>query len=152
MKKTIAILCVATAALTTTGCRQLEWAGDKIYTPVTATNIVDTPTGSYPTVVTNGWIVKPSVQQGVTIAGDLAPVPWGSFISSTLLALLGVGAHLRGRQWQKAALSGVSAAQAFKEQLKVVAPSAAQQIKKTVATEQRTNGTKSLIEKLLNKF
>ena len=151
MKQTI-ILCVATAAIAMTGCRQLEWAGDKIYTPVTSTNIVDTPTGPYPTVVTNGWIVKPSVQQGVTIAGDLAPVPWGGLVANGLLALLGIGAHLRGRQWQKAALSGVSAAQAFKEQLKVLDAASAQQIKKTVATEQRTNGTKSLIEKLLNKF
>ena len=152
MKQTIAILCVATAAIAMTGCRQLEWAGDKIYTPVTSTNLVDTPSGPYPTVVTNGWIVKPNVQQGITAAGDLAPVPWGGLVANGLLALLGIGAHLRGRQWQKAALSGVSAAQAFKEQLKVLDAASAQQIKKTVATEQRTNGTKSLIEKLLNKF
>ena len=152
MKQTIAILCVATAAIAMTGCRQLEWAGDKIYTPVTSTNLVDTPSGPYPTVVTNGWIVKPNVQQGITAAGDLAPVPWGGLVANGLLALLGIGAHIRGRQWQKAALSGVSAAQAFKEQLKVLDAASAQQIKKTVATEQRTNGTKSLIEKLLNKF
>lgn len=152
MKQTIAILCVATATIAVTGCRQLEWAGDKVYTPVTATNIVSTPSGPYPTVVTNGWVVKPNVQHGIAAAGDLAPVPWGGLVANGLLALLGIGAHIRGRQWQKAALSGVSAAQAFKEQLKVLDASSAQQIKKTVATEQRTNGTKSLIEKLLNKF
>jgi len=148
MKQTIAILCVATV----TGCSQLEWAGDNVYEPITSTNLIETPSGPYPLVVTNGWTVKPSVQQGVAVAGDLAPFPWGGLVANGLLALLGIGAHLRGRQWQKAALSGVSAAQAFKEQLKALDASSAQQIKKTVVKEQRTNGTKSLIEKLLNKF
>lgn len=129
-----------------TGCKQL---GNAIYDPVTTTNIVATPSGSYPVVSTNGWVLKPSIAGGIELAGDVAPFPWAGLASNALIAALGIGAAVRGKQWKRAAVSGVSAAQAFKNELRLINRERADSVKNTVVSEQRASGTKNLVQKIL---
>ena len=145
-------LCVAVLIVLVTGCKQLDSLGDAIYDPVVTTNIVATPSGNYPVVSTNGWVLNPSIRGGIQVAGDVAPFPWAGLAANALIAALGVGAHLRGRQWKKAAVSGVSAAQTFKRELKQLDAAKAQAAKETVVREQRTNGSQEMIQKILGKF
>lgn len=139
-----------------TGCKLMDAAGSKIYVPVTETNIVDTPTGSYPIVSTNGWTLNPSVKAGIEFAGDVAPFPWANLVSNTLIALLGIGAHFRGK-WQarkllKVAESGVSAAQAFKRGLKELDTNKAKVIKDELILKQTADGTRSFIQSILSRI
>lgn len=142
----------ALLAFAVTGCRHLDDVGDMIYDPITSTNMVSTPSGNYPLITTNGWRIKPIVSDSVTLAGDVAPFPWSGLASNALLAALSVGAHLRGRQWKKAAVSGVSAARAFKDQLKTYSPEAAAKVKDQLVVEQSVNRTRSLIQVILSRL
>ena len=132
--------------LSVTGCKQL---GNSLYDPVTTTNIVATPSGNYPVVSTNGWVLKPSIAGGIELAGDVAPFPWAGLASNALIAALGIGAAVRGKQWKRAAVSGVSAAQAFKHELRSINRDRADSVKNTVVSEQRASGTKNLVQKIL---
>ena len=138
--------------LLSTGCEHIAPVGNALYDPVLATNVVATPTGQYTLVTTNGWTLKPVVAEGIRLAGDVAPFPWAGLAANAVLAALGVGAHLRSRQWKKAAISGVSAAQTFKRELKQLDSVKAQAAKENVVREQRTNGTQAIIQAILNKF
>jgi hypothetical protein len=135
-----------------TGCSQLDRIGNKIYTPVTSTNLVETPSGTYPVVSTNGWVLNPTLESGIQLAGDVAPFPWAGLASNALVAVLGIGAAIRGRQWKKAAVSGVSAAETFKRELKQLDAAKAQSAKDNVVREQRSNGTQALVKKILNQI
>lgn len=135
-----------------TGCAQLDRIGNKIYTPVTSTNLVETPSGTYPVVSTNGWVLNPTLESGIQLAGDVAPFPWAGLASNALVAVLGIGAAIRGRQWKKAAVSGVSAAETFKRELKQLDAAKAQSAKDNVVREQRSNGTQALVKKILNQI
>jgi len=146
------LLCVAVLTVMVTGCKQLDSLGNAIYDPVVTTNIVSTPSGNYPVVSTNGWVLNPSIGGGIQLAGDVAPFPWAGLAANALIAALGVGAHIRGRQWKKAAVSGVSAAQTFKRELKQLDATKAQSVKESVIREQRTSGTKNIIENILNRI
>lgn len=145
-------LYVAVLIVMVTGCKQLDSLGNAIYDPLVTTNIVTTPSGSYPVVSTNGWVLNPTLESGIQLAGDVAPFPWSGLAANALIAALGIGAHIRGRQWKKAAVSGVSAAQTFKRELKQLDAAKAQAAKETVVREQRTNGSKEMIQKILSKF
>ena len=145
-------LCVVVLIVMVTGCKQLDSLGNAIYDPIVTTNIVATPSGNYPVVSTNGWVLNPSIRGGIQVAGDVAPFPWAGLAANALIAALGVGAHLRGRQWKKAAVSGVSAAQTFKRELKQLDATKAQSVKESVIREQRTSGTKNIIENILNRI
>jgi hypothetical protein len=138
--------------LLSTGCEHIAPVGNALYDPVLATNVVATPTGQYALVTTNGWTLKPVVAEGIELAGDVAPFPWAGLAANAVLAALGVGAHLRSRQWKKAAISGVSAAQTFKRELKQLDSVKAQAAKENVVREQRTNGTQAIVQTILNKF
>ena len=146
------LLYVAALVVLVTGCKQLDSLGNVIYDPLVTTNIVATPSGNYPVVSTNGWVLNPTLRGGIQIAGDVAPFPWSGLAANALIAALGIGAHLKGRQWKKAAISGVSAAQTFKRELKQIDAAKAQAAKETVVREQRTNGSKEMIQKILSKF
>jgi len=146
------LLCVAVLTVMVTGCKQLDSLGNAIYDPVVTTNIVSTPSDNYPVVSTNGWVLNPSIRGGIQLAGDVAPFPWAGLAANALIAALGVGAHIRGRQWKKAAVSGVSAAQTFKRELKQLDATKAQSVKESVIREQRTSGTKNIIENILNRI
>jgi len=135
-----------------TGCEHIAPVGNALYDPVLTTNVVTTPTGQYTLVTTNGWTLKPVVTEGIGLAGDVAPFPWAGLAANAVLAALGVGAHLRSRQWKKAAISGVSAAQTFKRELKQLDSVKAQAAKENVVREQRTNGTQAIVQAILNKF
>lgn len=138
--------------MSVTGCKQLDDLGDKVYVPITETNIVATPSGNYPVVSTNGWKLNPTVRGGIELAGDVAPFPWANLASNALIAALGIGAHLKGRKWKRAAVSGVSAAQAFKRVLKEVDGKKASEVKSQVVSEQRASGTQTLIQSILAKL
>ena len=150
MKKLIELGCLGLAAWTLSGCHKMDTVGDHLYDPVVVTNIVSTPTGPYPVVSTNGWTLRPSIENSIALAGDVAPFPWSGLVANAILAVLGIGAHLRGRQWRRAAVSGVSAAQAFKKELKELDTNKAQRVKETVIAEQRNSNTQTLIQKILN--
>ena len=141
---------IALLIVMVTGCKQLDSLGNAIYDPLVTTNIVTTPSGSYPVVSTNGWVLNPTLESGIQLAGDVAPFPWSGLAANALIAALGIGAHLRGRQWKKAAVSGVSAAQTFKKELKQIDAIKAQSVKESIIREQRTSGTKNIIENILN--
>ena len=145
-------LSVVVLIVLVTGCKQLDSLGNAIYDPIVTTNIVATPSGNYPVVSTNGWVLNPSIRGGIQVAGDVAPFPWAGLAANALIAALGIGAHLRGRQWKKAAVSGVSAAQTFKRELKQLDATKAQSVKESVIREQRTSGTKNIIENILNRI
>ena len=147
MTKTIACLLLIVSV---TGCKQLSKVGNAIYDPVTTTNIVATPSGNYPVVSTNGWVLKPSIAGGIELVGDIAPFPWAGLASNALIAALGIGAAVRGKQWKRAAVSGVAAAQAFKRELREVSRDRADSVKKSVVAEQRAGGTQRLIQKVLS--
>ena len=138
--------------LSVTGCKQLESVGDSVYVPLTTTNIVETPSGNYPVVSTNGWTLNPNIRGGIELAGDVAPFPWAGLASNALIAALGIGAHFKGRKWKRAAVSGVSAAQAFKRVLKEVDGKRATEVKSQVVSEQRASGTQTLIQSILSKL
>jgi len=144
------LLCVAVLIVMVTGCKQLDSLGNAIYDPVVTTNIVTTPSGNYPVVSTNGWVLNPSIRGGIELAGDVAPFPWAGLASNALIAVLGVGAAIRGKQWKRAAVSGVSAAQAFKRELREVSKERSDSVKKSVVAEQRASGTQRLIQKVLS--
>ncbi len=145
-------LSVLLLCLLSTGCEHIAPVGNALYDPVLTTNVVATPTGQYALVTTNGWTLKPVVTEGIGLAGDVAPFPWAGLAANAVLAALGVGAHLRSRQWKKAAISGVSAAQTFKRELKQLDSVKAQSAKENVVREQRTNGTQAIVQTILNKF
>jgi hypothetical protein len=144
------LLCVAVLIVMVTGCKQLDSLGNAIYDPVVTTNIVATPSGNYPIVSTNGWVLNPTLRGGIELAGDVAPFPWAGLASNALIAVLGVGAAIRGRQWKRAAVSGVSAAQAFKRELREVSKERSDSVKKSVVAEQRASGTQRFIQKVLS--
>lgn len=143
---------IALLIVMVTGCKQLDSLGNAIYDPLVTTNIVTTPSGSYPVVSTNGWVLNPTLESGIELTGDVAPFPWSGLAANALIAALGIGAHLRGRQWKKAAASGISAAETFKRELKQLDATKAQAAKDTVVREQRTNGTQALVKKILNQI
>jgi hypothetical protein len=144
------LLCVAVLIVMVTGCKQLDSLGNAIYDPVVTTNIVATPSGNYPIVSTNGWVLNPTLRGGIELAGDVAPFPWAGLASNALIAVLGVGAAIRGRQWKRAAVSGVSAAQAFKRELREISKERSDSVKKSVVAEQRASGTQRFIQKVLS--
>ena len=144
------LLCVAVLIVMVTGCKRLDSLGNAIYDPVVTTNIVATPSGNYPVVSTNGWVLNPTLRGGIELAGNVAPFPWAGLASNALIAVLGVGAAIRGRQWKRAAVSGVSAAQAFKRELREVSKERSDSVKKSVVAEQRAGGTQRLIQKVLS--
>ena len=144
MKKTIEIGFLAAALYALSGCAQLDRAADYAYEPVVTTNAISG--------VQTNYVVRENLTRGINLAGDLVPVPWGGLASNALIALLGIGAAARGRQWKRAAVSGVSAAQAFKAGLKELDTVRADKVKGAVITEQRTAGTQSLIQKILNQI
>jgi len=67
-----------------------------------------------------------------------------------VLALLGIFAHIKGKKWKGAAVSAVSAAQEFKEQLSKLDQSIAQEVKSKVRVEQKLAGTQPMIQQALN--
>lgn len=148
-KKICEVLALAGAVFVLSGCQYSDAIGNALYDPVTSTNLVDTSTGSVAVVSTNGWVLKPSIQTGVSLAGDVAPFPWAGLVANGVLAALGVGAHLKGRRWRQAALSGVHAAQIFKSELQNLDIGKAKTAKRRVVDEQKTRGTQSLIQNLL---
>jgi len=168
------LLLVAISAATLAGCSTMQKVGDWLYDPVVETNtfrtnivvrvpeIVTAPDGSTVTnvvertveqpvtlVSTNGWILRPGLGESVQAAGDVAPFPWSGLASNAVLALLGVGAHLRGRQWRKAAVAGVQAADDFRAGLKKISPDADAEIKAGVVKRQKADGTFELVSGLV---
>lgn len=148
-KKLIELGCLGLAAWTLSGC-SVNDLGNAIYDPVVTTNMVETPTGSYPVVTTNGWVVSSSVKSGVNLAGDLAPTPYGGLVANAVLAVLGILAHVRSRKWKNATISAVSAAQDFKRELSNLDTKAAQATKQKVRTNQKVRGTQTEIQKALD--
>jgi len=150
MKKAIELAFFVSAVYFLSGCKQLETVSDKIYDPVTATNTVETPEGPVQVVSTNGYVVSPKVASTVSLIGDFTPAPYGGLVANSVLALLGIFAHIKGKKWKGAAVSAVSAAQEFKEQLSKLDQSIAQEVKSKVRVEQKLAGTQPMIQQALN--
>ena len=146
-KKIFELAALGAAIVILSGCESL---GNALYEPVVSTKIIKTPEGPVSIVSTNGWVLKGNIRQGIEIGGDVAPYPWAGLVASTAIAVLGVGAHVRGRQWRKAAISGVSAAQAFKKELKELDAARAAKVKSGVIAEQKTSGSQPMVQKILN--
>ena len=147
MKKT---LIIAAACFGLCGCESLDKLGNAIYSPVTSTNTVETAEGPVAVVSTNGWTLKTGIRSGVQLAGDVAPFPWAGLVANGIIAALGVGAALRSRKWKQAAASGVHAAQVFKRELQLHNAAKTKEIKTGIVLEQKTRGTQTLIQNLLN--
>ena len=84
------LLCVAVLIVLVSGCKQLDSLGNAIYDPVVTTNIVSTPSGNYPVVSTNGWVLDPMIRGSIQVVGDVAPFPWAGLAANALIAALGV--------------------------------------------------------------
>lgn len=165
---------VALAAATLAGCSTIKKVGDWIYDPIVQTNsfttnivvrvpeVVLAPDGSSVTnvvektverpvtlVSTNGWILRPGLEDSIQLAGDVAPFPWAGLVSSGILALLGVGEHLKGRKWKKAAVAGVQAADDFRIKLKAVSPEADKEAKDLIVKRQKADGSYETVTQLV---
>lgn len=158
------LLCAAlfaVVALTFTACSTVDKVGGWLYDPVVETNtvpvIVTGPDGVSMTnlverVSTNSWVLRPGIGEAVSAVGDVAPFPWSGLAANGVLALLGIGAHLRGRQWKKAAEGGVIAADEFKRALKERDPQAVQAAKENLVRLQKADGTHELITELVRRL
>jgi hypothetical protein len=149
-KKIFELGALGAAIIILSGCQGIDSLGNAVYEPVVETKVIETSEGPVSIVSTNGWVLKSNIRQGIEIAGDVAPFPWSNLAATTTIALLGIGAHIRGRQWKKAAVSGVSAAQAFKKELKEIDAARAAKVKSGVVAEQRTSGTQAMVQKILS--
>lgn len=177
MKNKLLIL-VAALTPVLGGCKYAQQAGNfvgkKLYTPIVATNTVPTEvTRRVPEVITledgtthtnfvekvfevpvevvstNGWTLNPSIESGIHVAGDVAPFPWAGLAANLLVGALGLGAHLKGRKWKKAAVEGVQFGFETREKLKKYSAEEAEEVKRNAVTRQRSSGVKGLIEKVL---
>lgn len=149
MRNAIEIGFLATALFMLSGCAALEQATGWAYDAEVTTQVL--PDGSQQSVT--NWVTKPNVKTGITIGGQLAPQPVGSIASQAIIALLGIGAAIRGRQWKKAAVSGVEAAQEFKAALnKSNAKGKLDGILGNLKTQQKAAGTWGLIKSILGKL
>ena len=132
-----------------TGCSTNE-LGNALYDPVVVTNTVPTLEGTRTIVTTNGWVLNPDVRAGIHAVGAVAPFPWASLAATFLVGVLGIGSHVRSRQWRKAAVSGISAAQKFKSELQKLDAQKAREVKSEAKTEQKMNKTETLEQSVLN--
>jgi len=147
MKNAIEIGFLTASLLVLSGCAQFEKASNWVHTAEVETEIIDGQE-----VKSTNWVVNPKLETGITIAGDIAPFP-GNLISEGILALLGIGAALRGRQWKKAAVDAVDAGQNFRYSLnKSNRKSTIDLITDGLKTQQKVNGTFNLIRSILRKL
>ncbi len=149
MKNAIEIGFLAAAIFVLSGCSALEKATGWAYEAEVSTQVL--PDGTEQSVT--NWVTKPNVKTGITIGGQLTPQPVGGIASQAILALLGIGAAIRGRQWKKAAVSGVEAAQELKQALnKSNAKGKLESILGNLKTQQKAAGTWALIRSILAKL
>ena len=149
MKNAIEIGFLATALFMLSGCAALEQATGWAYEAEVTTQVL--PDGSEQSIT--NWVTKPNIAAGVTIGGQIAPQPVGGIVSTALLSLLSVGAFVRGRQWKKAAVSGVEAAQELKAALaKSNSKGKLENILGNLKTQQKAAGTWALIKSILGKL
>jgi hypothetical protein len=145
-KKLIEALFLCSALYFLSGCAQL---GNTLYDPVVSTTEVDTPEGKQTLVSTNGWVLNPSIAEGITTIGAIAPFPWSGLAANALIGALAVFGHIRSKKWRAATISAVGAAQEFKEQLSRLDQAAAAEAKAKVKTAQKIKGTQPLIQQAL---
>ena len=145
-KKLIEALFLCSALYFLSGCAQL---GNTLYDPVVSTTEVDTPEGPQQLVSTNGWVLNPSIAEGIQAVGTIAPFPWSSLAANALIGALAVFGHIRSKKWREATISAVGAAQEFKEQLSRLDQAAAAEAKAKVKTAQKIKGTQPLIQQAL---
>lgn len=172
MKNTFAITLLLLIPMFT-GCKAWDSVGKALFneqvkkgaTTISKTNIIDQlnqlPDGTTQTnklveitqetvpIWTTNYVVKPSIETGVGLAGDLAPVPWGGMAANGVLTVLGGLAALYGRKYKKAAVSAVQAADQFRQALKKKAPDSDKEVTKQIRKDQRASGTKATIEKII---
>ena len=142
-KKLIEALFLCSALYFLSGCAQL---GNTLYDPVVSTTEVDTPEGKQTLVSTNGWVLNPSIAEGITTIGAIAPFPWSGLAANAAIAGLAIFGHVRSRKWRAATISAVSAAQDFKEQLTRLDQTAASEAKARIKVEQKLAGTQPLVQ------
>jgi hypothetical protein len=156
------------------GCKVMDKIGNAIYDPVVSTNTFMTNIVSrVPKVITlenglthtnwvdevqevpvtlvstNSWVLNPGIENSIKLFGDVAPLPWAGTASWLAVSILGVGSHLMGRKFKKAALEGITVAHDARERLKRVAPEEAEAVKNAAVTRQTASGIKSTVVKLL---
>lgn len=168
------ILLATVFAFALTGCQFMDRVGNAIYDPVvvtetyttnavqqvekvitlsdgtTHTNIVDQLVEVPVTVTsTNSWVLNPGIENGIKLFGDVAPLPWAGTASWLATAVLGVGAHLMGRKYKKAAIEGVTVAMDARTRLKKHSPEESDAVKTAAVNRQRVTGTKTTIDSIL---
>jgi len=176
MKKLVFIIALIPALI---GCRFAEKIGHTLYDPVVETNtfttnvvvkldeVIELTDGTKKTnivqeiqpvqltsVSTNEWVLKPSLEKGIAMAGDVAPVPWAGPVSTAIITALGFGAHLMGRKYKKAAVAGVQAASEFRTALRKEpgGEEADQQIKSNLKIRQRADGSWNTVNSIINEI
>lgn len=175
MKKTLFAIVLLIPFLT--ACKQLNWAGDRLFDPVIETEVTNTnrvvdvpeitqlPDGTLQTNITeqlqpvkviathtNGWVLKPGIEKTIHLAGDVAPFPWSSLVANAIVGTLGGLAFLRGKQWKKATVSAVQAADKWRTVVKSIDPETDRSIKADAIKEQRASGTFHLISSVVQKI
>ena len=168
MKKTLFVIVLLIPFLT--ACKQIKWAGDKLFDPIIETEVTNTnrivdvpeitqlPDGRLQTNITeqlqpvkvitthtNGWVLKPGIEKTIHLAGDVAPFPWSSLVANAIVGTLGGLAFLRGKKWKKATTSAVQAADKWRQVVKSLDPETDRKIKTDTIKEQRASGTFDLI-------
>ena len=161
---------------TIAGCKAWDQVGKALFNEqvkrgtitISKTNIVDQlnqlPDGSthtnklveitqetIPTWTTN-YIVKPTIETGVNLAGDLAPFPWAGAAASGVLSLLSGLAALYGRKYRKAAVSAVQSADQWRQIVKKMDGDTDKEIKAQVVKNQRSSGTQGTIDSIIQKY
>ena len=146
MKKLIEAAFLCSAVYFLSGCAQL---GNTLYDPVVVKTEIETPEGKQELVSTNGWVLNPSIKDGIQAVGTIAPFPWSGMAANVVIGALAVFGHVRGRKYRSAMISAVSAAQEFKEQLTRLDQNAVSEAKAKIKVEQKLAGTQSLVQDAL---
>lgn len=161
---------------TIAGCKAWDQVGKALFneqvkkgtTTISKTNIVDQlnqlPDGSTQTnklveitqetvpIWTTNYVVKPTIETGVNLAGDLAPFPWAGAAASGVLSVFSGLAALYGRKYRKAAVSAVQSADQWRQVVKEINSDTDKKIKEQVVKNQRSAGTQGTIDSLIQKY
>ena len=95
---------------------------------------------------------KPQTASMVRGASELIPIPGARLFGEGLIAALGAYAGFRSRKYKRAAISGVEAANQFRKALNQRDPKAESEVKAEVKQRQKTDGTWSAINSIINQF
>lgn len=107
-------------------------------------------------VVTTNYVANPNIVRGIQMAGDVSPFPWSGLVASVLVNALTLGANFKNRKgkerWKQAAADAVHLGLEVRTALKQRDADKDSEIKNAAIRRQRMNGTKDLIDSVLQKI